>query len=146
LFSESHCHLRSPGDDAVKEAEKAGVELVLTAGIDLASSEQAVRAAGRYRIVKACVGIHPWNADQYDGDARRRLRELAEDSEVVAISEIGLDYVGRRDSTGRYVDEHIDKEIQRTAFRESASSLEPRRSWACRCWSTTGHRTRRFWT
>lgn len=118
MFSDSHCHLRGPSDEAVEEAEKAGVELVLTAGIDLSSSEQAVLTAKRYRIVKACVGIHPWNADQYSGDARRRLRELAADEMVVAISEIGLDYVGRRDSEGRYVTQYIDEEIQWTAFRE----------------------------
>ena len=118
MFSESHCHLRSLSDDAIKQAESAGVVLVLTAGIDVASSELAVQTARKYSIVKACVGIHPWNADQYSEDAIRRLRELAADAEVVAVSEIGLDYVGRRNNEGRYVEQYIDKGIQRTAFRE----------------------------
>jgi TatD DNase family protein len=118
LFSESHCHLRRLSDDAIEKAESAGVVLVLTAGIDVASSELAVQTARKYSIVKACVGIHPWNADQYSEDAIRRLRELAADAEVVAVSEIGLDYMGRRNSEGRYVEQYIDKGIQRTAFRE----------------------------
>lgn len=118
MYSESHCHLRGLSDEAVEGAERAGVELVLTAGIDLASSERAVQTARKYRIVKACVGIHPWNADQYSDDARQRIKELAGDAEVVAISEIGLDYVGRRNSEGRYVNECIDPQIQRTAYRE----------------------------
>lgn len=118
MFSESHCHLRDLSDDAIERAEKAGVELVLTAGIDLASSERAVLTARKYRIVKACVGIHPWNADQYSEEALHRSKELAADEEVIAISEIGLDYVGRRNSEGRYVNEYVDKRIQRTAFRE----------------------------
>jgi TatD DNase family protein len=118
LFSETHCHLRSISDDAIRQVEKLGVELVLNAGIDLASSEQAILSSGKYRIVKNCVGIHPWNADLYDGDARRRLKELAADAGVVAISEIGLDYVGRRNREGKYVNEYIDERIQRTAFRE----------------------------
>ena len=118
LFSESHCHLRGLSGDAVERAMEAGVVLVLTAGIDVASSELAIQAARRHRIVKACVGVHPWNADQYGGEARRRFMELAAEAAVVAVSEIGLDYVGRRDGEGRYVNEYIDKEIQRTAFRE----------------------------
>ena len=118
MFSESHCHLRSLSDEAIKKAERADIVLVLTAGIDVASSQLAVQTARKHRIVKACVGIHPWNADQYSEDAQRRLRELTEDAEVVAISEIGLDYVGRRNSEGRYVEQYIDKGIQRTAFRE----------------------------
>lgn len=118
MFSETHCHLRSISDDAIRQVERLGVELVLNAGIDLASSEQAILSSGKYRIVKACVGIHPWNADLYDGDARRRLKELAARAGVVAISEIGLDYVGRRNREGEYANEYIDKRIQETAFRE----------------------------
>ena len=121
MFSESHCHLRNLTDDAleqvVKQSEKAGVELILVAGTDIDSSEQAVLTARKYRILKACVGIHPWNADLYNEEAVHRLKELARNAEVVAISEIGLDYVGRRDREGKYMDEYVDKRIQRAAFR-----------------------------
>ena len=34
MYSESHGHLRSIDEEAVSEAEKAGVKIVLTAGID----------------------------------------------------------------------------------------------------------------
>ena len=118
MFSDCHCHLRDIADEGIRRAEENGFKILLTAGIDLKSSEQAVKTATKYRIVKACVGIHPWNADQYSEDALRRIKDLASDSEVVAISEIGLDYVGRRNSKGEYVTEYIDPEIQRTAFRE----------------------------
>lgn len=61
LFSESHCHLRSPSDNVVKQAKKVGVELILTAGIDLLISlESAISLAQKFPIVKACVGIYPW--------------------------------------------------------------------------------------
>jgi TatD DNase family protein len=118
LFSETHCHLRSISDDAIRHVEKLGVELVLNAGTDLVSSEEAVLTSGKYRIVKACVGVHPWNADIYDGDVHRRLKKFAAHPGVVAISEIGLDYVGRRNPEGKYLNEYIDKRIQLTAFRE----------------------------
>jgi len=118
MFSDCHCHLRDIADEDIRRAEENGFKILLTAGIDLKSSEQAIKTATKYNIVKACVGIHPWNADQYSEDARRRIKKLGADSEVVAISEVGLDYVGRRNSKGEYVTEYIDPEIQRTAFRE----------------------------
>lgn len=117
MFSESHCHLRSVTEDAVKEAEEAGVELVLTAGIDVESSEEAVKTASRFGIVKGCVGIHPWYADSYDPENLERLRGLAGGEEVVAVSEIGLDFTGRMTREWVRTDEYVDPGIQRGAFR-----------------------------
>jgi TatD DNase family protein len=117
MFSESHCHLRSVTEDLVKEAEEAGVELVLTAGIDVESSEEAVKTASRFGIVKGCVGIHPWYADSYDPKNLERLRDLAGGKEVVAVSEIGLDFTGRMTREWVRTDEYVDPGIQRMAFR-----------------------------
>jgi TatD DNase family protein len=117
MYSESHCHLRSISEEAVSKAEKAGVKLVLTAGIDVLSSEEAVKAAGKFRIVKGCVGIHPWRADTYSDVALNLLGELAKDPEVVAISEIGLDYVGRRTLEWEFTEEYVDPEVQKNAMR-----------------------------
>jgi len=96
---------------------EAGVELVLTAGIDTASSVRAVEVAGKYKIVKGCVGIHPWYADEYNFENLSKLKQLAENEEVVAISEIGLDYIARRTRQWERSDEVIDPDIQRKAFR-----------------------------
>jgi len=117
MFSESHCHLRVVSEETMEKAERAGVELVLTAGIDMASSEAAVETAGRYGIVKGCVGIHPWYADEYSQENLGKLRELAEKGGVVAISEIGLDFAGRRTRQGERSTEVIDHDVQREALR-----------------------------
>lgn len=117
MFSESHCHLRNIAENVVKEVEKAGVELVLTAGIDMESSEEAVKTASKFRIVKACVGIHPWYADSYNPENLKRLRELAQEDGIVAISEIGLDFTGRMTREWVRTSDYIDPEIQRKAFR-----------------------------
>lgn len=114
MYSESHCHLREVDEDSLK---KAGVELVLKAGIDMASSEEAVETAEEYGIVKGCVGIHPWFADDYSPENHERLRELAGSDEVVAVSELGLDYLSRRTRQMERSDVVIDPEIQRAAFR-----------------------------
>lgn len=117
MFSESHCHIIGIDQEAMEKAEEAGVELVLTAGIDMASSQEAVKVAERFGIVKGCVGIHPWYADEYSPDNLEKLQELAGSSEVVAISEIGLDFVGRMTREWKRTSEVIDHDIQREALR-----------------------------
>jgi TatD DNase family protein len=117
MFSESHCHLRHVSPQTIKTAEDLNFKYLLTTGIDLISSEIAINTAKRYDIVKACIGIHPWYANEFDGGAGCVLENLAIDPEVVAISEIGLDYVGRRDKDFIPEDRYIEKDIQRGAFR-----------------------------
>lgn len=91
---------------------------MLNAGTDPESSKLAIQNARAHLIIKACVGLHPWNAGRYSDEVLESLMELVRHPEVVAVSEIGLDYVGRRDSEGKFVNEFADKEIQRNAFRE----------------------------
>ncbi|RJS89393.1 TatD family deoxyribonuclease [Candidatus Bathyarchaeota archaeon] len=122
MFVETHGHLvgvrgERDLDAVVRRAEEAGVVLILTAGIDLPSSVKAVEVAKRYETVKACVGIHPWYADEYDEEAERRLRELAGEREVVAISEIGLDFFGRMTHSWSFTSEYIEEEVQYRTLR-----------------------------
>ena len=121
MFSETHCHLTRLTQDArirtIAQAEKLGVELVLDAGVDPESSRLAIENAREQPIIRACVGLHPWHADRYNDEVLKRLDELARHPEVVAVSEIGLDYVGRRDRDGKFVNEFTDKGVQQSAFR-----------------------------
>ena len=120
MYSESHGHLRTVSDTAIEhaltQATERGVDVVLTAGIDLASSKHAIQLAQRFKVIKACVGIHPWNTEQYSASALTQLKALAQAPEVVAISEIGLDYVGRMNRDWVFVSDYVDKRIQRRAF------------------------------
>jgi TatD DNase family protein len=97
---DAHAHLtdrRFTADlDAVLErARKAGVERILTAGEDVASSEEAVALAARHDDIRVAVGVHPHRAPSWNVDALSRLTELARDPRVVAIGEIGMDFSGR---------------------------------------------------
>ncbi|MCW4050615.1 MAG: TatD family hydrolase [Candidatus Bathyarchaeota archaeon] len=112
MFSESHCHLRDLTEEALRKTENDGFTLLITSGIDLESSITAVQIAEKYKIVKASVGVHPWYANEYNLDVEARFKELATSREVVAISEIGLDYVGRMNKQWVREDKYIDKEIQ----------------------------------
>lgn len=97
LLADTHCHLILPAfaDDreaVLDRARAAGVERFLVPGIDLETSRQAVELARRHGDVFAAVGIHPHHAGAYDAQAAEALRDLAMETRVVAVGEIGLDY------------------------------------------------------
>ena len=116
MYSESHCHLGDMSLGDIREAEKMGFKLLLTSGIDPPSSEQAITTAGRHEIVKSCVGVHPWYADEYNDDMGDKFRELTKDPECVAISEIGLDFIGRMTHEWVREDRFIDPKTQYNAL------------------------------
>jgi TatD DNase family protein len=94
---DSHAHLtaksyRKDLKDVLQRAAENGVNAILTVGFDMGSSEAGVRLAGEHGEVYAAVGVHPHDAKTFDLTALGRLEDLAEDSKVVAIGEIGLDF------------------------------------------------------
>lgn len=97
LIVDSHAHLQWPSFDSdrpevLKRALKAGVEKIVNIGFDLEGSREAVQLAQRYSQLYATVGIHPHNATKLNEAALKQLKKLAQNSNVVAIGEIGLDY------------------------------------------------------
>jgi TatD DNase family protein len=92
---DSHCHLDSLEGDlqqALERAEAAGVKTMITIGTDLPSSREAVRLAAAHPNVYATVGIHPYDAEDFDEVAGAEIERLAGDPKVVAIGEVGLDF------------------------------------------------------
>jgi TatD DNase family protein len=65
---------------------------MLAPGIDLQTSRQAVELAQHNGQIFAAVGIHPHHASNWTEAAAGELRQLAGQTGVVAIGEIGLDY------------------------------------------------------
>jgi TatD DNase family protein len=121
-LTDTHCHLnlntfQEDLPDVLARAQAAGVERILVPGIDVPSSQLAVELAERYPMVYAAVGVHPSEANSWDEHSASSLRELAKNSKVMAIGEIGLDY---------YRD-HAPRELQRQIFHkqlEIAAELE----------------------
>ncbi len=114
MLDDCHTHLDQYApqelDSILKRAQEAGVDRILSAGITLDSSSRCIQLANQYPQVFAGVGIHPmeirkpWSEATYGA-----LRRLALSSpRVVAISEVGLDYLP----------DMPDKHIQETYLRE----------------------------
>lgn len=91
--------------DGLKDA---GIEKVVVAGYDRASSERAVLLSREYPAYYASVGIHPHDSDSASADYYALFGKLAADPKCVAIGEIGLDY---------YYD-LSEREIQKKVFAE----------------------------
>lgn len=96
---DTHCHIHFPDyeldPDEVRLAAAAdGVTRLLCVGCTLADSKAAVAYAKDTEGVWATIGLHPHEGAVYvhDHKALQRFRELADEPEVVAVGETGLDY------------------------------------------------------
>jgi TatD DNase family protein len=79
-------------DAALERARTDGVRGFVVPGTKLEDAPQAVAIANGSEDVWAAVGFHPHEAKDCNDAAFARIEELAEDSRVVAIGEVGLDY------------------------------------------------------
>ncbi|CAN5789665.1 hypothetical protein BH23ACT10_BH23ACT10_18890 [soil metagenome] len=111
MYIDTHCHLEMvEGEfprDMVARARDAGVDTMLTVGVDLASSAECVHTASALSAVWAVIGIHPHNAIEATDAVFGHLGQLATHPRVVGIGETGLDY--HRD--------HSPRDQQQAAFR-----------------------------
>lgn len=94
---DSHCHLnfhRYDHDRAevLRRACEAGVKRIIIPAIDLDSCRQALALAAAESGIYAAVGIHPNSSSDFKESDIDELRQMAGDSKVVAVGEIGLDY------------------------------------------------------
>ncbi len=98
MLIDSHCHLdyfNQPGEQeaVVARAKAAGVTQMVTIGVTLSQSAQAIEIAETHEDVWACVGIHPNHAaDEGAVPAPETIAALAAHPKVIGIGESGLDY------------------------------------------------------
>jgi TatD DNase family protein len=91
---DSHCHLDLMDVDvptAVEQAHAAGIDRIVTVGIDLPTSKWQVDTAAAYDGVFAAVAIHPNEVAHATDDAWDGIASLAAHPKVVAVGETGLD-------------------------------------------------------
>lgn len=94
---DTHTHLDFPEFDndrkeTIKRFFSSGGEKIINVGCDLESSRRSCVLAAENKNIFASVGIHPHEADTVNKHSLKKLEELACQSKVVAVGEIGLDY------------------------------------------------------
>ena len=112
MFIDTHCHLEDENfsDDREKVLERAkaaGVERIINFGSTLKSSAAVVELAKNFSELYAGVGIHPEEIDEFGANTCARLAELAANTKVIAVGEIGLDYHWEKDSSRRLIQQKI---------------------------------------
>lgn len=99
MLIDSHCHLdrlkldKFDGDlNAVLDlARSRGVSKFLCVGISLENVDRVVEIAQQHDDIVCSVGVHPLDVDSGLADVEKLL-ELAQNPNVVALGETGLDY------------------------------------------------------
>ena len=78
-------------DDILSRAKENDISHMLCVAIDLEGSPDIIALAKQHEMVSASIGIHPNTAIDKEASIEDILK-LANDEEVVAIGETGLDY------------------------------------------------------
>lgn len=97
MLFDTHAHLSDvqfdkDRDEVIKRARDSGVEYILSASADVASSVESVTLSQSYDFIYAAIGVHPHSAVDLNNNIISLLTDFAAYSKVVAIGEIGLDY------------------------------------------------------
>jgi TatD DNase family protein len=116
LLIDTHAHLDMPEFDrdrneVITRAQEAGIDYIITVGIDLESCRAAIRLSEQFELVYAVVGIHPHNAKDIDDTSYDFLKTWARHGKVRALGEMGLDFFRN----------HSPREIQLERFREQVA-------------------------
>jgi TatD DNase family protein len=125
VWFDSHCHLHlceesGPLEGLVARARAAGVGEILTAGIDVGSSERSTELASSDGVF-AAVGVHPNSATGWNEDTRARIEALIARPGVVAVGESGLDFF--RDEAPREDQEEAFTEHMELARRHDKALI-----------------------
>lgn len=83
---DTHAHL-----DMLENYDISGVGKVIVPSVNYASMKKVV-ALSQEKNIYSMVGIYPSEAKTYTPEVEKQMIELAKNSKVVAVGEIGLDY------------------------------------------------------
>ena len=93
---DSHCHIpllkeTVSVEEILKEAKSHQIAHMLCVAIDLGGSPEIIQLAKTHKMISASVGVHP-NTELAKALVISEITAIANNEEVVAIGETGLDY------------------------------------------------------
>jgi len=96
MLVDVHAHLEDKKfkkiDEIIKEAEKNGVGIIITAGINQETNELALKLSEKYGIVKCSFGLYPLEIKNKE-TGEKIIKWIGKNKDkCVGIGEIGLDY------------------------------------------------------
>jgi len=114
---DSHAHLDDEKfdedrEELIDQIKQSGINNLISAGYSLEGSKKAAELSNKYDFIYATCGISPNDIPQTEeelGIILQQIKEIAkQNSKIIAIGEIGLDYYWNKDN----------KDLQKKAFIE----------------------------
>ena len=117
MIIDTHCHLDDERynddlEEVLENARQKGVEKFIIPGADPESLDRAVEIAQQYESVYFAVGVHPYDANNYD---RSMLEKFVTHPKCIAIGECGLDYYRLPEDPEEV---EIEKKLQKEVFTD----------------------------
>jgi len=115
MIIDTHCHLDDERyskdlDTVIRRARQNGVEKFIIPGADPKTLERAVKISEQYEPVYFAVGVHPYDAVNYD---RAFLEKFVTHPKCIAIGECGLDYYRLPENEAEIT---AEKKLQKEVF------------------------------
>ena len=118
MYIDTHCHVFSEYYDDIEEivrkCKENNVTKIIVSGCDMKSNMEVLELVNKYDIIYGTIGFHPTELDAFKEEYFNFLIDNINNSKIVGIGEIGLDY--------HYED--TDKEIQRMVFNRQLEIAE----------------------
>ncbi|MFH0870041.1 MAG: TatD family hydrolase [archaeon] len=98
MLVDVHAHLdfdeyKDDVDKVIADQKKAGVVAIVNNGVTSESNRKVLELARKYDIIKPALGIYPvWAVDMSEEAFDKELEFIAK-QKIVAIGEVGLDYL-----------------------------------------------------
>ena len=117
MLIDTHCHLdndryHSDIKEVIDRARSSGVDRFIIPAADPKTLQRAVDLAEAYDEIYIAVGVHPYDAREYD---REYLEKFVNHPKCIAIGECGLDYF-RLPEDAKEIEE--EKILQKRVFKE----------------------------
>ncbi len=107
MFTDTHCHIfkeyYSNIDEVLEQSKNVGISRVINNGCSHKSNQEVLELIEKYPNMYGALGIHPEVVDTYQEQELDFIIKHLNNSKVIAIGEIGLDY--------HYTKENKDKQI-----------------------------------
>jgi len=109
---ETHCHLDYLDEEqlafTLQKSREVGIEQIITIAVSPGNLDKVLELTRLAPDIWGTQGIHPHEAESYDEQVEKVIRQRCVAERIVAVGEIGLDY---------YYD-HADRAVQRKVFEQ----------------------------
>ncbi len=93
---ETHCHLDYLKDltteEIIKKSSDLNIEKIITIAVDPGNLKSVRDLVTKHDNVYGTQGVHPHDAKDFNSSVKQEIEDHINDSKIVAVGEIGLDY------------------------------------------------------